>query len=147
MRMLGVLSIALVATAPTARAQEPGPVETVRAFYAALEAGDSAAAIDLLAPDVVVLEAGGVEASRDEYASHHLRSDIAFVQSITREVTREMSGMEGEVAWVLGEASTRGTYRGRPIDSVVAETMILKRTPAGWRIVHIHWSSRRAGVG
>ena len=147
MRMLGVLSLALVATAPTARAQEPGPVEIVRAFYAALEAGDSAAALEMLAPDVMIFEGGGVEASRDEYASHHLRSDIAFVQSITREVTREMSGMEGEVAWVLGEASTRGTYRGRPIDSVVAETMILKRTPAGWRIVHIHWSSRRAGGG
>ena len=147
MRMLGVLSIALVATVPAAQAQESGPVDVVRAFHAALTAGDSAAALDLLAPDVVVLEGGGVEASRDEYASHHLRSDIAFVQSITREVTREMSGMEGEVAWVLGEASTRGTYRGRPIDSVVAETMILKRTPAGWRIVHIHWSSRRAGGG
>ncbi len=144
MRMLCVLSVALVATVPAAQAQESGPVDVVRAFHAALEAGDSAAAIDLLAPDVVVLEAGGVEASRDEYASRHLRSDIGFVSSVTREVTREFSGMEGEVAWVLGEAHTRGTYRGRAVDSFVAETMILKRTPAGWRIVHIHWSSRRA---
>jgi len=144
MRMLRVLSIALVATVPAAQAQESGPVDVVRAFHAALTAGDSAAALDLLAPDVVVLEAGGVEASRDEYASHHLQSDIAFVSSVTREVTRELSGMDGDVAWVLGGARTRGTKRERPIDSVVAETMILRHTPAGWRIVHIHWSSRRA---
>jgi len=23
------------------------------------------------------------------------------------------------------------------------ETMVLERTPRGWRIAHIHWSSRR----
>jgi len=144
MRMLRVLSIALVATVPAAQAQEPGPVEVVRAFYVALETGDSAAAVNLLTPDVVVLEAGGAEASRDEYASHHLGSDIAFIGSVTREVTREHTGMDGDVAWVLGEATVRGTFRERPVDSVVAETMILRRTPAGWRIAHIHWSSRRA---
>jgi ketosteroid isomerase-like protein len=144
MRMSCLLCVALVAAAPEARAQEPGPVEVVRAFYVALETGDSAAAINLLTPDVVVLEAGGVEASRDEYASHHLGSDMAFVSSVTREVMREFSGMEGDVAWVLGEARVRGTFRERPVDSVVAETMILRRTPAGWRIAHIHWSSRRA---
>jgi len=144
MRVLRVLSIALVASVPAAQAQENGPVDVVRAFYVALAAGDSAAALEMLAPDAVVLEVGGVEASRDEYASHHLRSDIAFISSVTREVTREFSGMEGDIAWVLGEASVRGTFRGRPVDSVVAETMILRRTPSGWRIMHIHWSSRRA---
>jgi ketosteroid isomerase-like protein len=58
MRMSCLLCVALVAAAPEARAQEPGPVEVVRAFYVALETGDSAAAINLLTPDVVVLEAG-----------------------------------------------------------------------------------------
>jgi hypothetical protein len=47
------------------------------------------------------------------------------------------------VAWVVGTSTTRGEYRGRPVNSAGAELMVLTRTPHGWRIAAIHWSSRR----
>jgi ketosteroid isomerase-like protein len=51
--------------------------------------------------------------------------------------------VRGDVAWVVGTSTTRGEYRGRPVDSAGAELMVLTRTPQGWRIAAIHWSSRR----
>jgi len=38
-----------------------------------------------------------------------------------------------------------GGAQGAPREVVVTETMLLARTTAGWKITHIHWSSRQAG--
>ncbi len=34
-----------------------------------------------------------------------------------------------------------GTYKGKPVDRVMTETMLLRRVGRAWKIVHIHWSS------
>ena len=49
----------------------------VAAFHAALAAGDSVAALELLAPDAQILESGSSE-TLAEYRAHHLPADIAF---------------------------------------------------------------------
>jgi hypothetical protein len=49
----------------------------VAAFHAALRAGDSTAALVLLAPDATILEAGGAETVA-QYRAGHLPSDIEF---------------------------------------------------------------------
>lgn len=121
---------------------EETPASVVTAFHAALAAGDSAASLALLAPDVVVFESGGAEMGRDEYASHHLPVDMQFAAATTREVTDQAHGIEGELAWVLTRIRTTGEFRGREVRSAGVETILLERTPDGWRIVHIHWSSR-----
>lgn len=117
-------------------------VAAVEAFHAALGSGEAAAVLALLAEDVVVLEEGGAERSRQEYAGHHLPSDMAYAAATTAEVTRRAASVEGDVAWVLTEGRTTGVFNGRPIDRLTAETMILKRDGDVWRIRHIHWSSR-----
>jgi ketosteroid isomerase-like protein len=35
----------------------------------------------------------------------------------------------------------KGAYKGKPVDRLTTETMVLRKTPDGWRIVHVHWSS------
>ena len=50
--------------------------------------------------------------------------------------------VRGDAAWVSSTSSTTGEYRGRQVDSSGAELMVLSRTPQGWRIAAIHWSSR-----
>ena len=141
LQLIGVL--AAMAAPLGAQTAESGPVDVVHAFHAALSAGDSATALSLLAHDVVIFESGGVEASRDEYRSHHLPADMEFSQSVTREITSERSGSDGDVAWVLTASHSSGTFRERPVNVRGVETMLLRRTADGWRIVHIHWSSRR----
>ncbi len=136
-----VVSQRLNAQASAASTDSAAVVSTVARFHAALAAGDSAAALALLAPDVVVLESGGVERLAD-YRGHHLPADIAYARAVpsTRMLVR--AEIRGDAAWVTGTSETRGTYRDRPIDSMGAELMVLSRHSEGWRIVAIHWSSR-----
>jgi uncharacterized protein (TIGR02246 family) len=132
------------ALAQAADAATAPAIAVVDAFHAALGSGDADAVLALLTEDVVVLETGGAERSREEYAGHHLPADMAFAAATTDEVTRRAAWVEGDVAWVLTEGRTTGTFNDRPINSLGAETMILHRTADGWRIRHIHWSSRNA---
>ena len=118
------------------------PRETVLAFHQALASGDEQAALALLLEETVIFESGGAELSRQEYASHHLEADMAFSSSTQRKVVGRQGHESGDVAWELTRFETTGAYKDRKINSHGVETMLLRRTDAGWRIMHIHWSSR-----
>lgn len=117
-------------------------VATVAAFHHALNTGDSAGAMALLAPDAVILESGALE-TRAEYAAHHLAADIEFSRAVPSHRVTTRVYQEGAVAWVASVSTSRGTFRDRPVASQGAELLILSRTASGWRIRAIHWSSRR----
>jgi ketosteroid isomerase-like protein len=130
------------AIAPPAAATAPGtPAAAVEGFHAALGAGDRERALSWLDPRVVIFESGGAEMSRDEYASHHLESDMAFAGATQTEVVDRQAQSVGDTAWVMSRARTTGQFRDRPIDADSVETMVLQRDAGQWRIVHIHWSS------
>lgn len=129
------------AQAPAVNADSAAVVSTVARFHEALAKGDSAAALALLAPDVTVLESGGVESLAD-YRGHHLPADIAFARAVPSTRTLVSARVRGDVAWVTGTSETRGTFRERPVDTIGAELMVLSRHPDGWRIQAIHWSAR-----
>lgn len=113
----------------------------VARFHQALEQGDSAAALALLAPDAVILESGGVE-DVPEYRGHHLPADVEFARAIQGTRTPVQVRVRGDVAWAAGTSVSQGQFRGRAVNSAGAELMVLARTPGGWRITAIHWSSR-----
>ena len=113
-------------------------------FHAALEAGDSLAALELLTADAVILESGAME-TREQYRAGHLRSDIAFAQAVPSERSAIQVVVRGDAAWATSTSTNRGEFRGRAVDSVGAESMVLVREPQGWRISRIHWSTRSRG--
>lgn len=115
---------------------------TVDAFHAALKRGDTEAAAALLADDALVFEGGGVERGKAEYSSRHLSADALFAKAVPSAVTRRSGWADGRTAWIATESTTKGAYKAKPINSIGTETMVLRRDPAGWRIVHIHWSSK-----
>jgi ketosteroid isomerase-like protein len=116
-------------------------VAVMEQFRSALIAGDSAAAMALLHPEMRVLESGGIE-TREEYAAHHLPADMAFLQAVpgTQELVR--LDVRGDVAWASSRSVQQGAFRDRAINSRGAELMVLVRTAEGWRIAAVHWSSR-----
>ncbi len=114
---------------------------TVDRYHRALATGDSAAALALLTNDVEILESGGVE-SRQEYRSHHLAADIEFARAVPSQRGPLRVKVAGDVAWTTSTSTSEGQFRGRAINSAGAELMVLRRTPQGWRIAAIHWSSR-----
>lgn len=121
-----------------------GPVAAVEAFHAALSAGSAAKVEALLDPNVLILESGNVERSRQEYASHHLPSDLKFMRATRYQLKRQTGDTVGDLAWVASEAALTGEPGGKAVDLVSTESLVLKKTASGWKIVHIHWSSRSA---
>ena len=117
----------------------------VDAFHAALRRGDTKAALSHLTENALIYEAGGVERGRQEYASHHLAADAAFARAVPGTITRRAGQGVGDTAWLATEGRTKGTYKGKPVDRVTLETMVLRRVAGAWKIVHIHWSSA-AGI-
>ena len=91
---------------------------------------------------MLIFESGGAERSRDEYQSHHMKSDMAFLAQMQSDVIRRNESVHGDNAWIVTESRIHGRYKDSDIDLVSIETAVLERTEDGWKIVHLHWSSR-----
>jgi uncharacterized protein (TIGR02246 family) len=117
--------------------------DTVAAFHAALIAGDKAKATELMAPDALIYESGHVEASFAEYAGHHLAEDMAFAKGSSRKVIKQGERTGGDLAIVTQETETTGSSKGKALHVFGTETSVLEKQDGKWRIVHVHWSSRR----
>ena len=122
----------------------PDAVVTAADFHAALEAGNAEAAAALLAEDLTVYEEGHVERSKAEYVRAHLPGDVVHSRAVPGVTTLSQTFTRGDMAWVISEGRTTGTYEGKPVDRITTETLILRLDTGGWRIVHIHWSSHKA---
>lgn len=119
------------------------PLEIVAAFGTALDAGDEEALARLMASDVQIAESGHIERSLEEYRAHHMAADIAFAEAVATTVLDRRVYEGDSLATVITEAVSRGTFRERPVNSRLMETMVLKLTDGDWKIVHIHWSSAK----
>ena len=121
------------------------PTATVNQFRGALQDGNLAQVLALLAPDVLIYEAGEQQVSRDEYAARHLKADIALLATVYVDVLAQTGRVDGNTAWV----TTRSRLVSREADprapATVTETIVLRRLAADWRIVHVHWSSSTPG--
>src|SRR3546814_14196260 len=80
------------ATATASAFDVPGiarpAVSVVDDFARALAAGDLSTVETLLDADVLVLESGGAERSREQYLGHHAVSDARFLKGSQRKITR-----------------------------------------------------------
>jgi ketosteroid isomerase-like protein len=132
------------ATAPAidVPAEAEAPVAVVEQFGEALAAADFATVERLLDADVLILETGGAERSRAEYLGHHAIADAKFLADSHRALVRRRARVDGELAWVGTESELHVSSDGKPVTMLGTETVVLRHTPDGWRIVHIHWSSR-----
>jgi hypothetical protein len=119
---------------PTVGQAEFDASATADRFHAALAAGDRPTVEALLTPDAVILEGGQAE-SRAEYLSHHFARDAAFLADATVEPLFRRTTVADAAAWV---ASTQ-----RIGDAEMAELLVMTRTPEGWRVAAVHWSSGR----
>ena len=119
-----------------------GAVAVVERFGKALAAGDFKTVEALLDADVLILETGGAERSRAEYLGHHAISDAQFLKGTHSELKRRRARVDDSLAWIGSESELHASKDGKPLTLLSTETMVLKKSGADWRIVHIHWSSR-----
>ena len=117
-------------------------VATVERFFASLSSGNLEQAARLLDPDVVILESGGAEHSAAEYLAHHAKADAEYLKGARQTLKRRTARVAGNLAWVATESELETRKDGKPVAAASTETMVLRATDGGWKIVHIHWSSR-----
>jgi ketosteroid isomerase-like protein len=110
-------------------------------FAAALKKADMATIEAILDPEVLILESGYAERSRDEYLGHHAASDAAFLGTAQIELVHRSARRRGDLAWVGSEREIRTRKDDKPLTLISTETVVLKRVGEDWHIVHIHWSS------
>jgi ketosteroid isomerase-like protein len=117
-------------------------VATVDRFFAALSAGDLEQAASELDPHVIVLESGGAERLAAEYPGGHALHDAEFLKNAESKPGHRLARASGDLAWVASDNDLVVQQDGQPVTIASAETMVLRATDDGWKIVHIHWSSR-----
>ena len=111
-------------------------------FFAALSSGDLAQAGAQLDPNVVILESGGAEHSAAEYLGGHAKGDAQFLKGSHHALSRRTARATGELAWIASESELHVEKDGKRSTLASTETMVLRSGKDGWKIVHIHWSSR-----
>ncbi|HET7693186.1 MAG TPA: nuclear transport factor 2 family protein [Gemmatimonadota bacterium] len=134
-------AVPALAQEPEVAADEAAVRAVVEGFKDALAAGDSAAALSYLHADLVVYEAGHAE-TLAEYRAGHLAADMEFSAAVETTVLEQGVIVRPEMALWVSESESKGEFRGRAIDSHGTETIVLLPTDAGWKILHVHWSSR-----
>lgn len=120
-----------------------GAVAAVDRFSAALSEGDLTRAGMELDPNVLILESGGAEHSAAEYLGGHAKSDAEFLKTAHQQLRRRTAHASGDLAWVASESELHIQKDGKSGTILSTETMLLQRHASAWKIVHIHWSSRK----
>ena len=129
-------------SAPQASPAARDAARTVDAFMAALVSGQLEQARAQMTPNAVVVANGHVLGERDEYINGAAKGDSAALRTVQRELVRRDARAGTDVAWVVSEKRLRPVAAPQGPSEVVVETMMLARTPAGWKITHVHWSGR-----
>lgn len=117
-------------------------VAVLERFTAALSAGDLDGVAADLDPAVLILESGGAERTRDEYLGGHAKHDAEFLKAAHIMLKRRMAQASGDLVWVGSESEIHASKDDKTLTISSTETAILRRTAQGWKIVHLHWSSR-----
>jgi ketosteroid isomerase-like protein len=138
-----VLAASIAFAAMPALAQDGRtPTDAVDGFHTALRIGDTAAALSLLARDLVVYEFGVIDPTVEAYAFRHLPLDMDMAAATTWTLEERQLGGEGDTRWVLSTYHVTGVDGvGGPIDHRVYETAVVVRSGDRFRISHLHWST------
>ncbi|MEJ8568840.1 nuclear transport factor 2 family protein [Elongatibacter sediminis] len=143
--VLSMTAILATATFPVLAEPVPeGPVAVSDALHTAIASGDVESLQEILDPEVLIFESGGVESSLEEYASHHMHSDMKFMEEMEREVLDRNVFEAGNMAVVTTRSRLNGSFRDKELDLNSTETLVLARTDGVWKVRHIHWSSAAA---
>lgn len=117
-------------------------VAALERFSAALSAGDLDRAATELDPAVLILESGGAERTRDEYLGGHAKHDAEFLKWAHITLKRRTAQASGDLVWVGSESEIHASKDDKMLMISSTETAVLRKTAQGWKIVHLHWSSR-----
>lgn len=117
------------------------PVEAAGLFRNAMQNGEIATALRLLAPEVLIYDGGREIRSREAYAAGPLKRDMARDAAFYTTVLSQDSAERGDTAWVTTRTRYLSTSTEQAVEFIGTETLVLHRLASGWQIVHVHRST------
>ncbi len=146
--MKALLVVFLLFCSGVAQAQTL-PTEVVDNFHKALKAGDTARVLSMLDRELIVFEYGIADLKLEAYAFAHLPIDMDQAMRTEWAVESRRMGGTGDERWVLTTYRVTGPAGANTpaIDQTTAETVILRRIGANFRIAHVHWSQAENKTG
>ncbi|AOE49854.1 YybH family protein [Kangiella sediminilitoris] len=114
--------------------------KVVAQFHAALQNSDVETIKTILAEDVLIFEGSGAERSLEEYASHHMKSDMKFLASIDSKLIERNIMINGDIAISSSRSKLTGSFKGKELNKVSIETLVLKKVRSAWKVIRVHWS-------
>jgi hypothetical protein len=118
-------------------------IAVVDAFDAASAGGCPERAARLLDPGVVVVVDGRVAGTREDYLALLAGQAPALPRQEERQLLRRQARAGLALAWVVSE---RAMCPSEPVADgrIETETIVLSRSAEGWKILHLHRSTRAA---
>lgn len=117
-------------------------VRVVDSFTSAMTANNLAGAGAFLDAGVVIVANGVAHGSRDEYLNTTGKARATFLGKAQAQLLRRQARGGPNFAWVVSSSTYKLTEAGKTNTLLTTETMLLSRGAQGWKIIHIHWSSR-----
>lgn len=150
LRLFAYLVILLMSSAVSIA--EPGtpPTEVAQSYFEAMARKDLDAAEALFAETSSVFETGGVEGDWKQYRAHHIGAELDAIKTFETKLgePEEEVSTDGAMAFVAWPIEYHITLQdGREIESRGTVTFVLVMSDDGFRIRHLHWSSRRKQGG
>lgn len=147
-----LLALALLLALPSLALAQPEPASagaaSVEAWLKGYDAAFLAKDLDRLAtfyhPDVTIYEGTGINNGWADYRDRHLGPELKAFSNLqfghTETKVTMMPG--GQSAYATSRYTIKAKMGERDLDSEGLETLMLVRTPDGWKIRHSHTSSR-----
>ena len=116
----------------------------LKGYDAAFIAKDLAKLATFYHPDVTIYEGTGINIGWADYRDRHLGPELKAFENLEFSHTDTKVTMMpgGESAYATSRYTIKARMGERMLDSEGLETLMLVRTPEGWKIRHSHTSSR-----
>jgi len=123
-----------------AQAQQNSFQEALARYDNAVQGADVETVKSLLAPEVLLFEHSVRNDGIADAFENHLKPEILEAKNWKLEYSGARITEGTELTLVTRQYRIHGTIEGKTVDSTGNETLVWKKTGAGWKIVHIHYS-------
>jgi ketosteroid isomerase-like protein len=111
-------------------------------FQSALYGGDFKGVTTSFSPDATIFENGQRESSLKVYLRSHLKPEMPTLRAAKRQILKQEIVEDETTAVVTTASIITFLVAGKKRNFNSVETLHLAREGSGWRIKHVHWSSK-----
>lgn len=147
-RLLAISALLLALPALASAQAASGEAASIESWLTGYDAAFNARDLGKLAtfyhPDVTIYEGGGINNGWADYRDRHLGPELKAFENLQfgHTGTKVTLLPGGESAYATSRYTINAKMGERVIDAEGLETLLLIRTPEGWKIRHSHTSSR-----